>query len=129
VIILTNRSKQKGTSEESRAVRYFRRVFNDIEHTIDRLTLHGNKDVGDIGGIYINGEKCVVEVKNCKRMELSKWVKEAQIEAGNADAPNYIVVHHRAGIGEANYGQTFVTTTLEQFCKWCGGDTDAAKEA
>lgn len=46
-------------------------------------------------------------------MELSNWISEAEIEAGNADSPFPVVVHKRKGVGSPE--KQYVTMTLETF--------------
>ncbi len=50
----------------------------------------------------------VVECKNCAQMELPKWLKEAEVERGNADAEFGVVVHKHKGVGEKSFGDTYV---------------------
>ena len=106
-----SKQRDKGTKLESQVVKYLRSKLPFQE--IERKALSGSKDQGDIRGFRIRGLKCVIECKNCKKFELSKWMDEAEEERANADAEFAFVVFKRPGKGEAQMGETFVLTTLE----------------
>jgi len=108
-----SKSKQKGTDFESQAVEYISRRLGDDR--IERRTLSGVNDRGDIAGVYIRGKRCVVECKNCKRMELSSWLDEAEAERGNDDADFKAVLHKRRGAGVKNFGKNYVSMELDDF--------------
>jgi hypothetical protein len=109
-----NRSKEKGTSFESQVVDYLRRRLGDGR--IERRTLSGQNDRGDVAGVYLNGKPVVIECKNHRQMRLSEWLDEAEAERGNADAEFAFVVHKRRGCGEKRMGETYVTCDLETLC-------------
>lgn len=67
---------------------------------IDRRVKTGSKDRGDIAGVRIHGQRVVLEVKDCARMDLPAWTREAHTEAGNDDAMIGVVVHKRHGVGD-----------------------------
>ena len=67
-------SKAKGTAAETAVVRFLQ--ANGYPHA-ERRALAGAQDRGDVAGI----PGLVIEVKDCKRMELAQWVDEAGIEA------------------------------------------------
>jgi len=67
-------SKAKGTAAETAVVRFLQ--ANGYPHC-ERRALAGAQDRGDVAGI----PGLVIEVKDCKRMELAQWVDEAGIEA------------------------------------------------
>lgn len=113
---------RKGQTFERLTANYLRVALNDSR--IDIRPKNGTNDRGDIGGIRtIRGADVVIEVKNHNRLELAEWLKEAEVEAGNADAAAGVVVHKRRGVGAAS-GQ-YVTLTLETFA-WLliGGPDD-----
>jgi hypothetical protein len=64
---------------------------------IDRRVKHGSKDRGDVGGVRIHGQRLVIEAKDCARMDLPGWVREARVEAGNDDALAGVVIAKRRG--------------------------------
>lgn len=64
---------------------------------IDRRVKTGAKDRGDIGGVRIHGQRLVLELKDCARLDLPGWTREAQLEAGNDDALAGVVVSKRRG--------------------------------
>lgn len=73
---MTNRSKAKGTTWESAIVTYLRSC--GWPH-VERRTLNGSKDRGDIAGI----PGVVIEAKNCKALDLAGWITEATVGAKN----------------------------------------------
>lgn len=74
--------------------------------------------------MFFRGLPVVVECKNCARMELPKWLQEAETERCNADADFGVVVHKRKGIGEKTFGDTYVTMTLETLAAMIAGSHD-----
>ena len=78
---------------------------------------HGSNDQGDLHGVVFNGKRVTVECKNHQRMELSAWLDEAERERANDGGDFGIVIHKRKGKGKAKFGETYVTMTLETFCK------------
>ena len=116
------RSKEKGTMFESQVVDYLFRMLNDDR--IERRAASGTNDRGDIAGVRINGLRAVIECKNHQRMELAKWLDEAETEKGNDDAAFAFVVHKRKGCGEKRMGETYVTCTLETLAAIVAGSPD-----
>lgn len=102
---MANKAKQRGTAMES-LVRDFLKSFG---LDADRLTLHGKDDVGDL---RVTGIEACWEVKNCKKIELSKWMKELETERQNAKKKWGFLVFKRARVGEP--GKQLVCMELEQ---------------
>jgi hypothetical protein len=70
----------------------------------DRRVKTGAKDTGDIGGVHVHDQPVAIEVKNYGgRLEPSTWLKEAQVEAVNADAAIGVVVAKRRGTTEPGH--------------------------
>ena len=115
-----SREMQKGASFEEDTAKWFASVLND--ERIERRVKHGSNDRGDISGLYIRGKRAVVECKNCKRMQLSAWVDEAETERGNDDAEFGIVVHKRKGYGKKKFGGNYATMTLETLAAIIAGE-------
>lgn len=113
-----SKQKQKGTAFERQVAEY---LSARLGTGIERRTTAGVHDRGDIAGVFFRGLPVVVECKNCSRMELPKWLKEAEIERGNADAEFGVVVHKRKGVGEKSFGDTYVTMTLETLTAFIAG--------
>ncbi len=101
----------KGASFERLIADYIAAALDD--DGVDRQVKTGNADKGDIRGVKVHGRKLAIECKNVVKLALAKWVTEAEIERGNADALAGVVVHKRAGKGKAQLGQTYVTMTLD----------------
>jgi hypothetical protein len=67
---------------------------------VDRRVKNGAKDRGDISGVRLHGQRVVIEVKDCSRIDLPGWTAEAQLESGNDDALVGLVVHKRHGTAD-----------------------------
>lgn len=109
-----SKSKQRGTAFESAVTAHIAEYLEAEPGTIHRETLHGKRDVGDIGGLKAHGQRVVVECKNYSgRDRMSEWLKEADNERGNADALAGVVVSKRKGIGDTRTGEQLVSMTLD----------------
>lgn len=108
------RSQQKGARFEQMCADY---ITGNSDLKVIRKRLHGAKDEGDLFGLSIAGEESVVECKDCKKMELAQWVDESEVEMHNANAKYAIVIHHRKGKGAKNFGDNYVTMTLDMLLK------------
>lgn len=100
---MTNRSKQKGTTFETAVATWLRGRFG---LPIERRALAGSADKGDIAGI----PGVTIEVKNCAKTELAKWVDEVEVERRNARTPIGVVIHKRARKGDV--GECYATMTV-----------------
>jgi len=102
-------ASRKGQTFERLIANYLR---DNLDPGIDIRPKNGRNDRGDIGGVKtVRGADLVLELKNHNRLELAEWLKEAELEAGNADAAAGLVVHKRKGAGAA--GDQYVTLTLD----------------
>ena len=111
--------RAKGTRLERQVADYLAEKLSDDR--IDRMPLRGGQDRGDIAGVRtILGEKVVIECKNHNRLELARWVDEAEVERGNADAKVAAVAHKRRGKGDA--ADQYVTLTLRDFAILLGAE-------
>lgn len=122
-----SRQRQKGSSFERKVADYMAERLGD--ERIDRMPLHGAKDRGDIAGFMFRGLPCTVECKNVARMELPRWLDEADDERGNSDAEYGVVVHKRKGCGDARFGETYVTMTLDTFLAMSVGGHELLEDA
>lgn len=107
---MANRNKSKGTGFERPVADYFRDHWSEF---IDRRTLSGGKDKGDLVNVRVGRHKLVVECKSVARLNLAGWVTEAQAEAVNDGALAGIVVHKRVRKGQPQ--DQYVTLTLGDF--------------
>lgn len=94
---MSNPSKQKGTRFETAVTDYLRWALQD--ERIQRLTLHGNKDIGDIGNIYYHGAPVVIECKATRIPHYARHWRECEIEMGNQDSEYGWVIWKQPGIG------------------------------
>lgn len=102
-----NRSKAKGTAWETRLTRWLcENGFPDVE----RRALQGTLDKGDIAGIA----GVVLELKNCRTIDLAGWIDEAVKEKANAKAKIGAVIFPRR-----NYGtdRAYVVMEMQQFAQ------------
>ena len=110
---MANPSKQKGTSFESLIRDYLKVQWSD---DIERLTLSGSSDRGDIANFRLGGSGgplLALELKNCRQTALPKWIREAKAEAQNYGAMAGVVIHKQHGVAAA--GEQLVTLTLSDF--------------
>lgn len=101
-------SKAKGTKFESLIVAYLIEHLQDDR--IERRTLSGTRDRGDVAGLRHMGQRLVLEAKNTTRWQAGTWLNEAEIERGNDDAGVGMVCAKRVGKGKA--GDQIVMLTL-----------------
>lgn len=114
-----SKQKAKGTAFERMVTEYLSRVLDAPE--IERRTVGGTKDRGDIAGVFFRGQRVVLECKNTTRPELPKWLRETEVERINDGAEYGFVVHKRRGCGAAQAGETYVTCTLETLAAMIAG--------
>lgn len=94
---MSNPSKAKGTRFETAVCDYLRWALDD--ERIQRLTLHGAKDIGDIGNVFFHGQPVVLECKSTKTPGWSKHWRECEIEMGNRDTEYGWVIRKRPRLG------------------------------
>lgn len=112
-------AKQAGSLFESQVAWYLADALDDDR--IERRARNGSKDRGDISGVRCIAGRVVVECKDVRKMALSGWVDEAEVERGNDDAVVGVVVHKRLGKGAKNMGEQYVTMTLADLAVLLGG--------
>lgn len=115
------RSQRKGAKFEQMCADYITARTGD---EVIRKRLGGSHDKGDLHGVRHMGKRVTVECKDCRKMELAKWLDEAEVERGNDDGEYGVVVHHRPGKGAAQFGENYVTMTLDTFLAMCVGGFD-----
>lgn len=115
-------AKKAGASFERLVADYLRDALGDDR--IDRRPRHGAKDRGDVGGVQHMGGRLVIECKNRTRVELSRWLAEAETERGNDDALVGLVVHKRRG--KSAPGEQYVTMRLGDLAALLTGERDHA---
>lgn len=101
-----SKSKAKGTAAETAIVNY----LNELGFRAMRRPTEGKNDKGDI---YVQDSDITIEVKNCVRMELSEWLKEASTERDNAGTRSGVVWHKKKGTTDP--GQWYVTMDGQTF--------------
>ena len=110
---MSSANKRRGTTFE-RAIEGF---LLEEGLSATRLPRAGSRDIGDLH-VQINGpEYLVIEAKARKALNISEWLKEAEVEAEHHEArygrPTHPVVIHKArGRGTA---EARVTMTLADF--------------
>lgn len=112
-----SRSKSRGTRFESALVSWLQdNGFPDAR----REALHGNRDVGDIGGVTWRGQKVVIEAKDCQQPRHAQWLDEAEAERANAGAEIAMVVAHRKGCGKERFGENDCLVELRHLASLMG---------
>ncbi len=119
---MANPSGRKGSDFELSLIPLLRK---HMTHVV-RLGKQGVKDKGDY---YLPDPRYVLEAKNCVRLDLAGWLKEAETEAANAGKPYGVIVHKRKGTRDP--AQQYVTCTLGTFLELLyaplvGSDTESA---
>lgn len=115
----TNKSARAAGGKFEREIADYLR--DNLSEYIDRQVKKGQKDVGDIANVRdSHNNKVAVECKNTTRMDLPKWVAEAQAEAFNLEALVGIVIHKRHGKG--NPGEQWVAMTVDDLIKLLKGE-------
>lgn len=102
-----SKPKAKGTFAESAVRRY---LDGNTPWEWFRPAPAGANDKGDVRSHEL---PVTLEVKNCARTEIARWVDEAQAEATNAGDLVYAVVHKRRRRG--NPGDWFCTMPFDVF--------------
>lgn len=110
---MSNPSKRKGSAFEVAVSNYLAEALRDDR--IERRTLQGAKDRGDVAGVRFNGKRVVIECKAEKALKPPEWLREAEAERENDGAAFAVVVAKRRGIGDARTGEQLVLMTLETF--------------
>lgn len=91
-----SKERQRGTEFETAGVRTFHAAGYTGAH---RNALHGKDDIGDIGGVVMNGHELAIECKNEKAYHVGEWLNEVREEQLNAGADAGIVLFHQRGKG------------------------------
>ena len=110
-------AKAAGTRFETAIARALAEALDDDR--IERRARTGGRDRGDIGGVRVHGQRVVLELKDCARMDLPGWTCEAHLEAGHDDALVGLVVHKRRGVG--NPLDQWVTCTVRDLVALISG--------
>ncbi len=119
---MSNTAKARGSAFE----RGVREYLRDQGLRVDHLRLSGTDDQGDL---YVHQGDAVLELKATKRLNLSGFLKEAQLEAENyakaqrrgGDVPASFAVVKAMGKG---IGKAYVVTDLDS---WIALQKRAAK--
>ena len=93
-------ARAKGTAFETAVVRWLRESLGDDR--IERRSLNGRNDRGDVAGVRAWGQRVVIECKSQSRHSLAEWLDEAEVERGNDDALVGVVVFKRRGTTDPN---------------------------
>lgn len=119
-----NKPKSIGTKFETAVCRYMQGALQDLR--IERRALHGNKDMGDLFGIYAHGNTGIAECKAVKQYGdklLSEWKEQAIDERENADADFALLVVKQP---YKNVSQSLVFVTIRDLTSICIGIAPAS---
>lgn len=106
---MTNPPRKKGTSFESALVGH----ITAAGFPARRVTLHGNKDHGDIHVTDGDDDIHVIEAKNRRGYAIAEAVDQAKAEAANAGSTFPVAVLKRNGVGDV--GRSFVVMELDDW--------------
>ena len=114
-----SKQKKKGTDFETAGVNYGnKRLGGD---SLYRAAPAGRADKADIHGLMMRGKPVVIECKNRVEYDIPGWLREAEVERGNADAEYGVVLFHLRGVGEKRFGQNAVVMTYDTFLGMVAG--------
>lgn len=105
-------ARQTGTAFETAVVTYL--AAHGFPH-VERRTLHGNADRGDVAGVA----GWTLECKAVRALDLAGWASEATREAANARSPWWAVIVKRRGQPVA---LSYVVLSLETWAEAVAGD-------
>lgn len=103
-------AKKAGTEFENLIVGGLRDALQD--NNIQRAPRWGAVDKGDIVNLRIHGQEIVSQCKDVARLDLPGWIRDAKLQAVNANAVAGIVIHKRRGT--RNPLEQWVTMTLAE---------------
>jgi hypothetical protein len=108
--------RKKGSQLQRLTADYLKKHLDDeaIDVQVQRF-----KDLGDVRGVKIHGQRVAIECKNLAKINVSMSLAEAEVERGNLDALAGVVVAKRHGRGAA--GDQLVYMTLRDFAAILAG--------
>ena len=111
-------ARQAGTAFETLIANHLATVIDD---RIERRTLGGSRDRGDIAGVRLaDGRRVVLECKDWSgRIDAATWVREAQLEASNDAAAAGVVIAKRRGTTRPE--EQWVLMTVAELVTLLGG--------
>jgi len=116
-------AKAAGASHERQTAAFLAESLADDRIEVRRG--NGINDRGDITGVKaIRGGRVVIECKNytSDRIQIAKWLDEAETERGNDGSALGVVAVKRRGDGDP--ANTLVCMTLETFARLLEGGVD-----
>lgn len=119
-------AKTNGTRFETAMERYLQWALDDPR--IQRLRLHGAKDIGDIGNVFYRTEPVTIECKWTGTLNAAGHMREAMVEAANADGRHPWVLQKRDGTGLATLrscGEQLAYTYDDVLADMISGETGA----
>ena len=118
---MTNRPKAKGTAFETACARW---LSERLGQRIERRSLHGTKDEGDLGWIVTpHGHAGIVECKAGAQAEaaqpakVAEWRRQTLAERENSCAGFALLAIKTAGVGAKTLGRTRCDVTLADLCR------------
>ena len=101
-------------------------AFRLADDRIERRRQSGANDRGDVTGVRtIAGARTVIELKDYGgTVHVADWLRQAEVEAANDDAPIGVVVFKRRGITDPAAQAVLMTT--ETFARLLEGGVSSA---
>ena len=111
-------ARQAGTAFERLIADHLAAVIDD---RIERRTLGGSRDRGEVAGVRLaDGRRVVLECKDWSgRIDAATWVREAQLEASNDAAAAGVVIAKRRGTTRPE--EQWVLMTVAELVTLLGG--------
>lgn len=110
-------ARSKGIAYEGLVRKWFKQCFGFLSFDPSAGSGRKGSDIGFIGLPFIRGE-----AKNQKKMTLSAWLKQANLQAEQEGADIGFVIHKRHGIGnsievDGGIGYHYVTLRANDFAR------------
>ena len=117
-------AKNAGARFEQQVATWLQERLFDGQLVIERRVKNGRNDRGDISGVKtVRGARVVIEAKNYGgEYKVTQWLTEAEIEAGNDDAPIGVVIAKKRGTTDPARQVVFMDT--ETFARLLEGGAD-----
>lgn len=105
-------AKRAGAAFEQQVATYLAEKLD--QPAIERRHLSGANDRGDISGMFLNGQRVVIECKNYGgRLMPATWLAELAVEMKNDKAQLGAVIAKRKAVTAV--GKQFVLMTVDDF--------------
>lgn len=109
---MSSRNKAKGTEWERDLVEHLA-----VAHDATRLPRTGAKDEGDVEVRLRDDVRLILEAKNHKAMQLSDWVRQAEVEADHREQRTKVPTMGAVAVKrrQKGTGDGYIVMTVDDF--------------